>query len=156
VTVDQVRCSALCSVLMLLAAAPMSAHHSSAMFEDSEVAARATVVDLTWRNPHVLLHWEQKDKDGKVVRWVAEMASISSVLADGFSRTTVKPGDDVIVTYRPAKAGTPEAVMGAILSLDGKVILPWSRQGGGSDELRLKRAQERLKLLEPFGIKVNQ
>jgi len=145
--------SVLC-VVTLLATASLAAHHSSAMFEDAEVAARGTIRDLTWRNPHVLLYWDQKDKDGKVVRWVAEMASISSVMADGFSKTTVKPGDEVIITYRPAKAGTPEAVMGAIIGLDGKVILPWSRQGGGSDELRARRAQERLKLLEPFGIKV--
>jgi hypothetical protein len=146
---------AVVCVVVLLVAPPVLTHHSASLFEDAEVAARGTIADLTWRNPHVLLHWDAKDKDGKVVRWVGELASVSSLLADGFSRTAVKPGDDVIVVYRPAKAGTPEAVMGAILRPDGDVVLPWSRQGGGSDELRAQRARERLKLLEPFGIKIN-
>jgi hypothetical protein len=149
------RIAYLCVVLLTMAA-PVAAHHSASMFEETEVAARGTVADLTWRNPHVLLHWDVKDKGGKTVRWVGELASVSSLLADGFSRTSVKAGDEVIVVYRPAKAGTPEAVIGAILRPDGKMVLPWSRQGfGGSPEpVRAQRTQDRVKLLAPFGIKV--
>jgi hypothetical protein len=65
---------AVIGVVVLLTALPTVAHHSAAMFEDVEVAARGTVADLTWRNPHVLLHWDAKDKDGKLVRWVGERA----------------------------------------------------------------------------------
>jgi hypothetical protein len=109
---------------------------------------------VTWRNPHVLLHWDVKDKDGKVVRWIGEMASVSSIMADGLTKNSLKPGDEVIVVYRPAKAGTPDSVIGAILRPDGTIVLPWGRQGGGSDAVRAKRAAERMALLEQFGIKV--
>jgi len=133
-----------------------SAHHSASLFEDFEVAARGTVAEVTWRNPHVLLHWDAKDQNGKVVRWVGEMASVSSIMADGLTRNSLKPGDEIVITYRPARAGTPESVIGTILRPDGTIVLPWGRQAGGTEAERAKRAEERVKLLAPFGITVTQ
>jgi hypothetical protein len=134
----------------------MSAHHSAALFEDDEIAARGVVVDLTWRNPHVLLQWDVKDDKGNVVRWVGEMASVTSVMADGLTRNSLKPGNEIIIAFRPARAGTPESVIGTILRPDGTIVLPWGRQGGGSDEVRAQRAASRAALLAPFGIRVTQ
>jgi hypothetical protein len=134
----------------------VSAHHSAALFEDHEIAQRGVVADITWRNPHVLVHWDVKDEKGQIVRWVGEMASVTSVLADGFRRDSLKPGDEIIITLRPARAGTPESVIGTILRPNGTIVLPWGRQGGGSEQERAQRAQSRAKLLEPFGIKVTQ
>jgi hypothetical protein len=134
----------------------VSAHHSAALFEDDEIAARGVVAEVTWRNPHVLLHWDVKDDKGKVVRWVGEMASVTSVMADGLTKNSFKPGDEIIITFRPARAGTPESVIGTILRPDGKILLPWGRQGGGSDDVRGERAAARAKLLAPFGIKVTE
>ncbi len=143
-------------VMVSLAGGAAAAHHSAALFADYEVAARGTVAEVTWRNPHVLLHWDAKDANGKVVRWVGEMASVSSIQADGLRRDSLKPGDEIIVTYRAAKAGTPESVIGAILRANGTIVLPWGRQGGGTDAERAKRAEARVKLLAPFGITVTQ
>ena len=143
-------------VLVLPMVSAVSAHHSAALFEDNEIAARGVVADITWRNPHVLLHWDVKNEKGQVVRWVGEMASVTSVMADGFRRDSVKLGEEIIITFRPARAGTPESVIGTILRPNGTIVLPWGRQGGGSEEERAKRARERTKLLEPFGIKVTE
>jgi hypothetical protein len=144
------------AALVMTAGNTGSAHHSAALFEDSEVASRGVVAEVIWRNPHVLLYWDVKGTDGKVVRWVGEMASVSSIQADGLRRDTLKPGDEIIIAYRPAKAGTPDSVIGAILRPDGTIVLPWGRQGGGSDDERAKRAEERMKLLAQFGLKVAQ
>ena len=133
-----------------------TAHHSAALFEDEEVAAKGVVTDLVWRNPHVLLYWDVTDDSGNVVRWVGEMASVTSVMADGLTRNSLKAGDEIIITYRPARAGTPESVIGTILRADGTIVLPWGRQGGGSDQVRAERAASRVRLLEPFGIRVTQ
>ena len=132
------------------------AHHSAALFQDDEIGAKGTVVELLWRNPHVLLYWDVTDDSGNVVRWVGEMASVTSVMADGLTRRSLQPGDEIIITFRPARAGTPESVIGTILKPDGTIVLPWGRQGGGSDEVRAARAAGRVKLLEPFGIRVTQ
>jgi hypothetical protein len=136
-----------------------TAHHSAALFQDDEVAARGVVSDFVWRNPHVLLYWDVTDDSGNVVRWVGEMASVTSVMADGLTRNSFKPGDEIIAVYRPARAGTPESVLGAVLRPDGSFVLPWGRQGGGTggtEEERAKRAANRIKILEPFGIHVTR
>ena len=143
-------------VLVFPMSSMVAAHHSAALFQDYEVAARGTVAEITWRNPHVLLHWDVKNDKGQVVRWVGEMASVTSVMADGFRRDSLKSGDEIIITFRPARAGTPESVIGTILRPDGKIVLPWGRQGGGSDQERAQLAKERAKLLAPFGINVTQ
>jgi hypothetical protein len=145
------------TAVMGLAADVATAHHSAAMFEDYERASRAKVVDLTWRNPHVLLHWDETDANGKTVRWVGEMASVTSLMADGLKRDAIKPGDELIVAYRPAKDGKAESVIGALLRPDGTIVLPWSRQAGGTEALEAARkdlAAKRLKMLEKFGITV--
>ena len=134
----------------------VSAHHSAALFEEEEVAARGVVASLTWRNPHVLLYWDVTDENGAVVSWVGEMASVTSVMADGLTRNSFKAGDEIIIAYRPARAGTPESVIGTVLSADGTIMLPWGRQGGGSNEVRAVRAARRAEILEPFGITVTQ
>ena len=104
----------------------------------------------------MLLYWDVTDDSGNVVRWVGEMASVTSVMADGLTRNSLKAGDEIIITYRPARAGTPESVIGTILRADGTIVLPWGRQGGGSDQVRAERAASRVRLLEPFGIRVTQ
>lgn len=143
-------------VAVLLTAAPISAHHSSAIYQDDEVALRGTVASVTWRNPHVLLHWDVTDRDGKVVRWIGEMPSVSSLQSEGFLRNAIMPGQELILLVRPARAGTPESVIGAIVRPDGTVVRGWSPQGGGTDEdVSRRRALARVKLLEPFGLKVN-
>ena len=147
---------ALGFVLVLPMLTAVSAHHSAALFEDHEIAARGVVADLTWRNPHVLLHWDVKNEKGQVVRWIGEMASVTSVMADGFRKDSLKLGEEIIITFRPARAGTPESVIGTILKPNGTIVLPWGRQGGGSDAERAQRARDRAKLLAPFGIKVTQ
>jgi Family of unknown function (DUF6152) len=143
-------------VLVLPMLSAVSAHHSAALFEDKEIAAKGVVADITWRNPHVLLYWDVKNDKGQVVRWVGEMASVTSVMADGLRRDSLKSGEEIIITFRPARAGTPESVIGSILRPNGTIVLPWGRQGGGSDEDRAQRAKDRAKLLAPFGIKVTE
>jgi hypothetical protein len=151
------------ALLALVLVFPMlgvgAVHHSAALFQDDEIAAKATVVELLWRNPHVLLYWDVTDDSGDVVRWVGEMASVTSVMADGLTRNSLQPGDEIIAVFRPARAGTPESVIGAILRPDGTFVLPWGRQGGGTggtEEVRASRAANRVKLLESFGIRVIQ
>lgn len=118
---------------------PLLAHHSTAAYSPNEITLRGTVVEYDWGNPHVLIVWDSKDESGNVVRWSGELASVSSLLADGMKKDSLKVGDDVIMTVRPAKAGTPHSVVDQIKRGDGTMVLAWSRQGGGTAEERAAR-----------------
>src|ERR1700686_213557 len=87
-------------VLAQFSILPLSlfAHHSTAQYKDEEVELRGTVTDYVWRNPHVLVLFNVKDESGKVVEWTAEGASVPGLLADGMTKNSLKPGDDIFVT----------------------------------------------------------
>jgi len=89
---------------------------------------------------HVVVTWDVKDDSGKVVRWTGELASVTSLLADGMTKNSLKPGDQVIMIVCPAKSGSPNCVISQIKLADGTMVLAWSRQAGGTAEERAARA----------------
>jgi hypothetical protein len=125
------------------------AHHGAATWGSTETTMNGTVVDYRWMNPHVMLIWNTTGSDGKVVKWTGELASIESMMADdGWTKSTFKPGDELILTVRQSKTGTPTSVIDQIKRSDGTVAMRYSRQAGAgnyalplSPEDQAKRAQ---------------
>ena len=115
------------------------AHHSNAEYTNKLTKMEGTVVEYRWRNPHVTVVWDSKDQTGKVVRWRGELASITTVMGSGLTKDSLKPGQVVKMSVYPSKLGTPESVIQYIERLDGTVVLGWSNQAGGNEELRLSR-----------------
>lgn len=84
------------------------AHHSGAMFDLSrKVVIRGTVIAFNWTNPHSNFQVSVLNKDGTRSIWAVEMNSPNNLVRVGWKRTTIKPGDKVIVTVRPLRDGTP-------------------------------------------------
>ena len=126
------------SVCFLLAAALLTiscltfAHHGSGVSYNmsKSVSMEGTVTEFQWRNPHVYIMYDVKDAEGKVVNWGAETHSpIVCEEQDGWSKSTLKPGDKVTVTIFPSKIGTARGLL-AKIAVDGKVILDDTRRGG--------------------------
>ena len=120
---------------------PVAAHHSAGNYSPDMITLKGTVVEYDWSNPHVLVVWDVKDDNGKVVRWTGELASITSTLADGLTKNSLKPGDDVIMSVRPAKSGTPYSLISQIKRGDGTMVLRWSRRGNGPTPEQLAAAK---------------
>ena|ERR1051325_10874099 len=99
------------------------AHHSRAHYGNVETTMKGTVVEYKWRNPHVYLIWDVKDASGKSVRWIGELASVTTMISEGMTKDSLKPGDEVTVYSFPTKAGTPETVVRRIVKADGTVIV---------------------------------
>ena len=51
---------------LVLAAIPLSAHHSWPVSFEKLVTVKGTVMDFTWENPHPMMTLEVKTDDGKV------------------------------------------------------------------------------------------
>ena len=108
------------------------AHHSNAEYGDKMATMTGTVVEYRWRNPHVTVVWNVKDADGKVTTWRGELASVTSVMGHGLTKSSLKPGDEIKIAVFPSKLGTPESVIVYITRTDGTVVLGWGQQGGAS------------------------
>ncbi len=107
-----------------ISGSPVYAHHSVAGYDSQkEVTLRGTVVEYNWRNPHVFVVWDVKDASGNVVRWSGEMNSPTSMIAVGMNRTSLKPGDEIVVVANPSKSGNPLSVIRKISMADGKLVV---------------------------------
>ena len=93
---------------VLLTAGAVQAHHSYAMFDNSEVRrVSGTVAKLEWRNPHVFL-WVYVPKPGapgEYDLWAFENGSPSVLSARGWTRSSFKAGERVTVEYWPLRSG---------------------------------------------------
>ena len=107
----------------------LSAHHSKAHYEsdDKQRNFKGVVVQYQWRNPHVYVVWDVKDESGKVVRWTGELSSVTTSIADGLTKDSLKPGQEIVVLAVPSKTGAPESLIHKITK-DGKVILDLTRE----------------------------
>jgi hypothetical protein len=82
-------------------AVPVTAHHSTAMFEwGKEVKLdNVTVERWEWTNPHTFLY--VRDAEGK--RWAFEGMSPNHLSRAGWSKRSVNPGDRIDLTYYPLR-----------------------------------------------------
>jgi hypothetical protein len=100
-------------VLVLLWCMPSPAHHgNSAYDEQARVPVKGVVTEFVWTNPHSQIYMDVKDKDGKVVRWGIETNSPGILTRVGWTRRSLKPGDEVTIILCPAKNGAPVAYIG--------------------------------------------
>jgi hypothetical protein len=81
------------------------AHHSFSATYDSaqKTEIEGVVKEFVWRNPHSFMRIDVTDKDGTVKTWALEWGSASQLAIGQISRTTIKPGDKLIVGGQPAR-----------------------------------------------------
>lgn len=111
--------------------ASASAHHSRAGYDPAPgklVTNNGVVSNVMWRNPHVFVIWDVKDRSGSVVKWTGELSSPTTMISEGMSRDTFKPGDPITATFMPAKAGTPHGLLIKVVRPDGKVVMDLSER----------------------------
>ena len=103
---------AACLLGCLVAGAPVmtgrsaSAHHSFSMFEyGSSIEIEGTVQEFRYVNPHAFILLKVKDKDGHVATWTLEGQPTAMLEREGWSRNTLKPGDQIRATVQPLRSG---------------------------------------------------
>ena len=116
--------SLLAACVWLLLVAPITAHHSTAMYDaQNPVTITGTVKKFEWTNPHAFVFLEVKDeKTGKIVEWEVEMMSLNHLRAYGWTSKTVKAGDMLSATGAPARSGAPSMIANRMKLPDGREI----------------------------------
>ena len=85
--------------IALAGAAELGAHHSfSATYDSSQkVEIEGLVKEFVWRNPHSFMRLDVT-KDGATNTWTLEWGSTNDLTQAKITRTTLKPGDRLVVT----------------------------------------------------------
>ena len=127
------------ALLSLLAASPLAAHHPMDEFDLKRVVQiRGVVMKVEWSNPHPVISISLKD--GNITtQWQGELQSApGALLRRGWSSTSVKVGDTIVVKGFPARetlAGLPAKLVVTEIRLpDGQTLDASSNiQGRGAD-----------------------
>ena len=114
----------LASLGLLAAVAPLYAHHSFAAEYDNTkpIALTGTVTKVEWMNPHARFYLDMKDDKGAVTNWEFELGSPNGLARRGWTRTSMKVGDQIIVDGYVAKDGSNLANARNVKLADGQLF----------------------------------
>jgi hypothetical protein len=116
-------------IALIIVAGPMvMAHHSFAVAYDlsKPVTITGTITRVDWANPHISFYVDVKNKMGTVTSWGVDAASPAALAGRGVDRSSLRPGDTIIVEAFPARNGKPFAAASAFSLPDGRRILAGS------------------------------
>ena len=109
----------------ILLCVPLPAHHGTSNYNTSAqtITVSAVVTEFVWANPHVYVLFDVKDEKGVIVHWAGEMNSPGVLKSNGWDKRTLKAGDQVTLTLRPNKFGTPVGLLSrANMIVNGKPL----------------------------------
>ena len=108
----------------MAAGLPASAHHAFAAEFDAKkpIKIRGTVTKMEWINPHAWIHVDVTKADGTVDEWMIETGTPNTLLRRGFTRDSLKAGQEVIVDGYQSKDGSLRANGRDITLPNGQVL----------------------------------
>jgi len=108
---------------LIVIAVPIFAHHGNAEYDEKRpLTIKGTVTEFMWASPHSKIFLDAKDANGSVVHWSIETLSPGKLARAGWTKDAVKPGDQITVTFSPAKNGSPTGFLQKVVFLDGKQL----------------------------------
>ena len=118
-----------CVVLFgcLMAGASVQAHHATASVYDpaKEGEVTGTLAKLQFVNPHGSITVTVKNEDGTTTDWTFTTASATALATSGITKVgpnAIKIGEELTVTFMPARNGSPLGGLKYITRADGQVL----------------------------------
>jgi Family of unknown function (DUF6152) len=114
----------LVAVVSLIVSVPLAAHHGNAAFDNNKLlTVKGAVTEWVWANPHCFLKFDAKDASDNVIHWVAELNNPPEMVRNGWSKQSLKPGDEITVFLIQAKNGNPVGRVQKVVLPDGQVLV---------------------------------
>lgn len=100
---------------LLVLSVPAFAHHGVAGYDLAKtVTVHGTVTKFDWSNPHVVVYVDAKNDSGEMQHWTIEFASPVHMVRAGWSKNSMKAGDDIAIDTHPSRNGAPIGITSTI------------------------------------------
>src|SRR3984893_10767214 len=110
---------------LVSAVIPLSAHHSWPVNNNPLVTVKGTVIEFMWANPHPMMTLEVQTDDGRTEKWQIGGPAITRMEANGWTKTTVKPGDVITGIGYQFADGQKIVRLERVVLADGKEVGPY-------------------------------
>jgi hypothetical protein len=80
---------------LLVPVGSLYAHHAWPVSRSRLVTVKGTVTEFVWANPHPMITLEVRTDDGGIETWSVGGPAINRMEANGWTQTTVEPGDAI-------------------------------------------------------------
>jgi hypothetical protein len=101
------------------------AHHGTEAYAmDKKVTLKGVISQFEWTNPHSQVHLDVTDDKGSVTHWNFESQPPSILNHAGWTKNSLKPGDQATVTFHPVKTGAPVGIVMSVVLADGTELTP--------------------------------
>ena len=118
---------AFVALMLVSAVMPLSAHHSWPISYSRLVTVKGTVVEFKWANPHPMMTLEVQANDGRTEQWLIGGPAIIRMEANGWTKTTVKPGDVITGIGYQFADGQKIIRLERVVLADGKELRLYGR-----------------------------
>lgn len=119
----QLKLITICGSVLLTYAATTQAHHSMAMFDQSQVKSLSgTVREFQWTNPHCYIQLMVRNAQGQDEEWSVEMAAPMYLYAKGWRPSSLKAGTRLNIKYYPLRNGGKGGMFSEATTEDGKPV----------------------------------
>ena len=114
----------IAAALAVLAPAGAQAHHSFAVYFDTNknVSITGKVTAFRFTNPHGMIALDVTGADGKVTQWRAETNAPVVLTRRGWTRDIIKPGETITIEGWGSRDGRPYMRLRRALDAGGKLI----------------------------------
>jgi hypothetical protein len=108
---------------LLVLSVPAFAHHGAAAYDTGKtISVKATITDFQFINPHVLVFFDVRNESGSVEKWQGELTSPNHLARTGWTKVSLKPGDEVTLSGARAKNGSPALWINKVVRSDGEEL----------------------------------
>jgi hypothetical protein len=118
---------ALVILALVSAVLPLSAHHSWPVGYNKLVTVKGKVIEFKWANPHPMITLEVQTAEGRTETWMVGGPAINRMEANGWSKTTVKPGDVITGIGYQFTDGEKIVKLDRVVLADGKELRVYGR-----------------------------
>jgi len=102
---------------------PAFAHHGGAAFDQSKtVTFDATVTEMEFANPHVLVYWTVKEGPAAGQMWSGWLTAPNKLQRAGWTKRTLAAGDHILVSGNPHKDGNHVLQIRKLVAPDGREL----------------------------------